>query len=164
MDTSKKYIKMCEKAEEIQDSHIKKPLDVFFHKSVIKTITSFPGSSSQDIILENKYDLNYKSDIRPKEWNDYCIWLPTQDQLQEIILKDRYCLHYQGRELIKDFYTFTHPEDMLEAMFINSKTNERISKECAYISAFTSMEQLWLAFVMKEKYNKIWNGEEWENV
>jgi len=24
-----------------------------------------------------------------------------------------------------------------------------------------SMEQLWLAFVMKEKYNKIWNGENW---
>ena len=24
-----------------------------------------------------------------------------------------------------------------------------------------SMEQLWLAFVMKEKYNKVWNGTEW---
>ena len=24
-----------------------------------------------------------------------------------------------------------------------------------------SWEQLWLAFVMKEKYNKVWNGEEW---
>lgn len=26
---------------------------------------------------------------------------------------------------------------------------------------FTSMEQLWLAFVMKEKYNKVWDGETW---
>lgn len=24
-----------------------------------------------------------------------------------------------------------------------------------------SMEQLWLAFVMKEKYDKVWNGEDW---
>jgi hypothetical protein len=24
-----------------------------------------------------------------------------------------------------------------------------------------SWEQLWLAFVMKEKYNKVWNGEDW---
>jgi len=24
-----------------------------------------------------------------------------------------------------------------------------------------SMEQLWVAFVMKEKYNKVWNGEGW---
>lgn len=27
---------------------------------------------------------------------------------------------------------------------------------------FKSMEQLWLAFVMKEEYNKIWNGKDWE--
>ncbi len=26
-----------------------------------------------------------------------------------------------------------------------------------------SMEQLWLAFVMKEKYNKTWDGEKWSN-
>ena len=26
---------------------------------------------------------------------------------------------------------------------------------------FTSMEQLRLAFVMKEKFNKIWDGEQW---
>ena len=28
-------------------------------------------------------------------------------------------------------------------------------------SPYQSFEQLWLAFVLKEKYNKIWNGEEW---
>ena len=27
-----------------------------------------------------------------------------------------------------------------------------------------SMEQLWLAFVMKEKHGKVWNGEEWDAV
>ena len=26
----------------------------------------------------------------------------------------------------------------------------------------TSMEQLWLAFVMKEKYSKKWSGDKWE--
>ena len=30
-----------------------------------------------------------------------------------------------------------------------------------YFEPLNSMEQLWLAFVMKEKYNKTWNGEEW---
>jgi hypothetical protein len=28
----------------------------------------------------------------------------------------------------------------------------------------TSMEQMWLAFVMKVKYSKTWNGEEWARV
>ena len=30
-----------------------------------------------------------------------------------------------------------------------------------YTKQFDSMEQLWLAFVLKELYSKIWNGEEW---
>lgn len=30
-----------------------------------------------------------------------------------------------------------------------------------YWLSFTSMEQLWLVFLMKECWNKIWNGEEW---
>ncbi|MDY6862955.1 MAG: hypothetical protein SVR08_11870 [Spirochaetota bacterium] len=30
-----------------------------------------------------------------------------------------------------------------------------------YPRQFNSMEQLWLAFVMSEKYNKKWNGKEW---
>lgn len=30
------------------------------------------------------------------------------------------------------------------------------------LEQFTSMEQLWLAFVMKEKYNKTWDGNEWK--
>jgi len=31
-----------------------------------------------------------------------------------------------------------------------------------YTAIFNSMEQLWLAFVMKEKFDKVWNGEDWE--
>lgn len=33
--------------------------------------------------------------------------------------------------------------------------------EVDYPKQFTSMEQLWLAFVMKGKHNKVWNGREW---
>ena len=28
---------------------------------------------------------------------------------------------------------------------------------------FSSMEQLWLAFVMKERFGKKWDGEDWKN-
>lgn len=31
----------------------------------------------------------------------------------------------------------------------------------SYSYNFDSFEQLWLAFVMKEKYSKQWNGKEW---
>ena len=43
---------------------------------------------------------------------------------------------------------------------------ERFSGYCAVntISQFSSMEQLWLAFYMKEKYNKVWDGENWKTL
>jgi len=61
------------------------------------------------------------------------IWLPRQDQLQAIITTNKYFRF----SLIELFYHFA---------------NKNIPK-------FTSMEQLWLAFVMYMKYNKIWDNE-----
>jgi hypothetical protein len=33
-----------------------------------------------------------------------------------------------------------------------------------YSPQLESMEQIWLAFIMKEKNGKIWNGEDWEEM
>ena len=62
------------------------------------------------------------------------IWLPRQDQLQAIITTNKYFRF----SLIELFYHFA---------------NKNVPK-------FTSMEQLWLAYVMYIKYKKIWNNEE----
>ena len=65
--------------------------------------------------------------------------LRTQDQLQEML---------GGWGAAK-----------LAEVFGEWAKNYRITQETYPSSA--SMEQLWLAFVMKEKYNKVWNGENW---
>lgn len=31
-----------------------------------------------------------------------------------------------------------------------------------FIEGKVSWEMIWLAYVMKKKYNKIWNGKDWE--
>lgn len=68
------------------------------------------------------------------------VWLPRQDQLQDM-------MDYVdcAAESIESFYQWW----------------EIYSQH--HYSTRESMEQLWLAFVMKEKYNKKWNGEEWIN-
>ena len=38
-----------------------------------------------------------------------------------------------------------------------------INRGLEYYFQFTSFEQLWLAFVMKDKYNKVWRDGEWED-
>ena len=63
-------------------------------------------------------------------------WLPRQDQLQEMVKKDGDVVDWQ-------FYHFA---------------NDGLTD---YLNYFNSMEQLWLAFVMKEKHNKTWSNGEW---
>ncbi len=63
------------------------------------------------------------------------VWLPTQDRLQEMLQPCGFGV------MLWDFHAFA-------SILIRDEN-------------ITSMEQLWLAFVMKEKYNKTWDGNEW---
>jgi len=112
MDTSKEYIKMCEKAVEIQDIFKKRGLG------------------------ENDFINRDKKNPKRKGFN-LIIWLPRQDQLQGVY---------------DDNKGFTH-----------QTLHHFIAAYNRGLGLHNSMEQLWLAFVMKEKYSKVWNGEEWKS-
>ncbi len=72
----------------------------------------------------------------------------VQDQLQKILKEPLWDI--MGNFL--EWY-LEHPE---------IETNARVVGKTFYCEGYLgSMEQLWLAFVMKEKYNKVWTGEEW---
>jgi len=61
----------------------------------------------------------------------------TQEQLQDMITTQGYFRF----SLIELFYRFTNKQDFTK---------------------IKSMNEVWLAFVMHEKYNKIWTGKDWE--
>lgn len=70
---------------------------------------------------------------------EYEIWLPTQSQLQKMILN--HGQHgYNNSGILVGLSLFAEKNNLNEV----------------------SMEQLWLAFLMSEKYNKKWNNEKWE--
>jgi len=169
MDTSETYIKMCEKAEEIQDTNRMWKRGDYERKP-----------SNEEIILEKMNFYAYSGDegyyylanlaedytwngtvcgyVRIPEYHFGCavrgdlpiaytaqqiIWLPRQDQLQEMVGVTK---AWQFLEWIKriSFEAHTPPQ-----VFLQYKQE-------------WSMEQLWSAFVMKEEYNKTWDGEEWK--
>jgi len=118
--------KMFEKAEEIQEGkRLWLDGDCFYDSETGKV----------DLFCEGCND----------EWGYFdkgvgAIWLPRQDQLQEMVET-----------------TETLPELIVQ---------DKLAHFCMWVKyqchiPLTSMEQLWLAFVMKEKYNKTWDGEEW---
>jgi len=132
MDTSEQYIKMCEKAKEIQGipRHPEKP-----HLNY----------RSSACFIHQGGRLWYIRGREHEDSNDY-IWLPTQDQLQEMMGDFKTCIKLAAGV---------------------SLVNQGIIYEVGgykYCHQFTSMEQLWLAFVMGEKYNKVWDGHNWKEV
>ena len=157
MDTSEIYIKMCEKAEEIQESLSKN--EGYLLPKQDFTDQPYPYAAIWDghpscpkctTWLETPYCPKCGSKVQkfvgtpyiayggacPKSLKeDKVVWLPRQDQLQGMYSNDL-------STLLHDFIGWLDQGDS-------------DSMQCV------SMEQLWLAFVMKEKYNKVWADGEW---
>ncbi len=132
MDTTKEYILMCEKAPEVQELW-----------DIRKGDFVFGGKMPVYVIYKNQ-----ESKL------DY-IWLPTQSQLQGMLWnEEREGIEKSTDSEVQGFYW-----DLMKEVFECLKWYD---DECYDYNHFTSMEQLWLAFVMKEKFNKTWNGKEWE--
>ena len=109
-----------------------------------KDIQELSRLSSGDFIhctLNQKTVVLYFNDAHgepPHKYTDIetAIWLPRQDQLQDMT-------DYNGNgELLYAIDEFFESTENIE--------NDMIT-----------MEQLWLALVMKTLYNKIWNGKDW---
>jgi hypothetical protein len=145
MDNSPEYVKMCEKAKEIQVlKDTRRDGDVYY-------VLNEGRYGGFDGILFNCHDVfeEYSSQSYVESYIDEntknIVWLPRQDQLQEMVMPKR-----------------LSPRGMYPAMHLTQKFSGIFYNHC--FRRFKTMEQLWLAFVMQQKYCKTWNGEEWERV
>ena len=136
MDTSEQYIKMCEKAEEVQKLWIRARFDFIW----------LENEKRLDVLIDLEYGDGCTKFIplitTAGNENPAYIWLPRQDQLQGMI------------------------EETLPGLLIRfsrSWIGKIVLEFNDYFNKLSSMEQLWLAFVMKELYGKTWNGEDWSN-
>ncbi len=142
MDISETYIKMCD-CPEIQGRTFIQG-DYYGYWYIVEGETLPHGNGWNIWVDSPEYDVPGG------------IWLPRQDQLQEMV--NTVGILGQLRTLIDwcdDPYGFGSMPfpwqfDKLEAWH-------------EHIESLTSMEQLWLAFVMKEKHGKTWNGKEWRD-
>ncbi len=160
MDTNKEYIKMCTKAEEIQGMWKEHLWDLVYmnYKAINKKCVGRITSINRNFKKENK---NFKGMVCYIEVTDNTninevwatgkeslIWLPRQDQLQKII-------DLPEHKLNKSYNLWF----CLCEFILNEIYDE--GKNLAPTDVFASMEQSWFAFVMKQNYKKVWNGEEW---
>lgn len=164
MDNIKEYILQCEKAIQVQECwrenhpckfYSIKPdfmdaiyissgeLDGIFYYGVngFQICTHYHRDSINGLF----WQIDHGRTTTYADEGDTAIWIPRQDQLQGMIdWEDRgsYILSMMCFQ-IDEFY---------------NTCGKWVQEDS------TSMEQLWLAFVMKEKFNKIWNGKDWEEI
>lgn len=137
MDTSETYIKMCD-CPEIRE-----------YKGDISFKGSWYAFGEERHIYVNDNSPVMFYGIHP------VIWLPTQSQLQEMVGVSpnnlcKFVLWYGGGMVI-----------CCEAEQYLAYFKWGMAKGANYTIPGGSMEQLWLSFVMKEKFNKTWDGEKW---
>ena len=134
MEASETYIKMCDCPEIQEFRREEKHKDTGkwqegdFWTTVFREQKVFIVARLNDAWADEPHYLHH-----PIE----CIWLPRQDQLQEMVIPEPF---RDWRNVLSFFDDFIDWDNLDE---------------------YGSMEQLWLAFVMKEKYNKVWDGEKW---
>lgn len=135
MDTSETYIKMCQQATEIQAAWVPQPGDYCIGNEY-EGFIQFGTPAIGDCPAGITWD-NENNHSEPRA-DVICLF--RQDQLQEM-------------------YGQFGLQSMCAALY-----NFSTSAVGSTITIAGSMEQLWLAFVMWEKYNKTWNGEDWVGV
>ena len=138
MDTSEIYIKMCEKAEEIQKTHIL----IYSDLCVAWYTGEFYEPKGYRIGYYLQDNLVKRIDSNETFVKQTLIWLPRQDQLQEMVKRE-----YKESPQAGLWYVF---QKFVTYRIVNIEEDD-----------LPSWEQLWLAFCMVEKFKKVWNGEEW---
>lgn len=129
------YILMCDQAKQLQNAWEPKDWDIFVYRD----------SEEMDIMMYMEEEYN-----RKEMWivDGIYIWLPTQEQLQEMMPKSDVTSLV---EYIKN---------------VELRYHDRFDENAVgyFTGTFISLTELWLAFVVKERWNKIWTGEKWEAV
>ena len=163
MDTSKEYIKMCRRAKEIQDFYFKvedmRPnLPSFIWDERMQRICLhlwIPSRLAKELSLQIPHlaistewenDGNIRIEESEAPYSETAIWLPRQDQLQEM-----------AGDYTDVWYEITGSC----GIWATEQEDHEIYKYCHW-TQFSSMEQFWLAYVMKKKYDKVWDGSDWK--
>ena len=134
MDTSKEYIEMCQEAKEIQEEW--KP-----------EYGDWNGSKGATV-LDADYD-EVLFTVGPQNKIHKYVWLPRQDQLQEMIDVREYLILVYSKDPKEEFNGYHYN---LEYYLGGGKVDHFFGD---------TAEKVYLQAVMLTKYKKQWDGNKW---
>jgi len=154
MDTTKKYIKMCEKAEEIQQERVYLDLfqegDYFDYQSTTPHEIMIFYKQCQEEFNQFEFLSEYYNQQPPIRNPWYYVFLPRQDQLQGMVKSCNWTLDRKPK--LEKKYLFSVEK------FISVRSVRKTAK--AFLG--DTSEQATIQGVMWSNYDKIWSEEKEE--
>lgn len=138
------FIKMCEKADDLQ-------------RLKNEDEDRYKRENYEDAYYVLPYDeIYYRSVGIPEPNLEQCKkswWIPNQRQMQDMIAK--------GIEKYVDVMEKMTLDEKQEFVFVTLM--DAINNWAKAHEEFYTFDQMWLSYLMKYKFNKIWVNEEWVN-
>ena len=177
MNNQETFIKMCKQSKKIQALRGKGKWQAWDYIYATDYHEEPPEPKSVLVVSGYETDSGFYgpmagSDRYPDDERvpDDAVWLPTQSQLQEMYyteqVRDRYGTS-KPIHLSLVISRFASPPRRYRPLpnEVGTTQGDLLNKaEVEYPEQFTSMEQLWLAFVHEAKYGESWNGQAWERI
>lgn len=141
MDKSRRYIRLCDRADEIQRLWHQSYGDFYLDEK--DRITCWIGEPGQVKRFKKGFAISAEGDVIRLAKH---VWLPRQNQLIEIA-------QVRGRtydSVVLDFYNWTKT---------GYDTRSRLPGKL-----FPSMEQIWMGYVMHRKFGKKWIDSCWKKI
>jgi len=147
------YIEMSKQQKNIQMMCSMKDGDLFYcpsHKVLVQ------GNSEQIIIIKEDVYMKQEQGLGIEELAEVKIWLPRQDQLQEIYFKHLMKVNkFNYDELFKD-------ENKWYGIFMTTICHEfphfcKYELFQKYNLKFNTVEKYWLNFIVFKMYNEVWD-------
>jgi len=135
MDTSKEYMEMCKKAEEIQSLWVLTIGDFVIHRN--------KSLETNDFFIATR--------IIPNYFQDY-IWLPRQDQLVKLYCNTPSTFLQELIEEIYDEKCVVAGDYHVDYLDVNAGIKP------AY--QFETIEQVYLNFLMTKRFDLMWDKEQ----
>jgi len=143
MDTTKKYIEMCEKAAKEDLPSVYDKMELLDFIAMEQTVRKRDFEVMSGLQVWHRL-----APLTPIDSNRLLIKLFRQEQLQKMVINKSIKHNIWALHCAFHIWGGSYPGSPQK--FVNGLS-------------FTSMEQLWLAFVMQQKYNKMWDGKDWIN-
>jgi len=111
------------------------------------TLKEYTEMCKQAIEIQKDYEFKIDDFVSLDDITNKLIWLPRQDQLQEILIP--FELPENCESLGTDYHNLAY------------HFGQWVLNKWGVAICYKTMEQLWLGFVMWKKYKKVWNNGRW---